>query len=66
MFFDGYNVHSSLVASRARHDEMLQFAAHHGVKPALEEFALSEEGIAQALKKLQAGKMRYRGVLVAK
>jgi D-arabinose 1-dehydrogenase-like Zn-dependent alcohol dehydrogenase len=65
MFFDGYNVHSSLVASRARHDDMLEFAAHNHVKPAIEEFELSEKGMEEALKKLSAGHMRYRGVLAA-
>ncbi|KAH7087158.1 chaperonin 10-like protein [Paraphoma chrysanthemicola] len=66
MFFDGYNVRSSLVASRAKHDEMLQFAATHDVKPWVEKFELSEGGIADAVVKLKANKIRYRGVLVAK
>ena len=66
MFFDGYNIHSSLVASRGRHDEMLEFAAQHGIVPTLEHFEMSEGGIATALAKLRSGKMRYRGVLVAK
>jgi D-arabinose 1-dehydrogenase-like Zn-dependent alcohol dehydrogenase len=66
MFFDGYNVRSSLVASRAKHDEMLQFAATHGVKPWVEKFDLSEGGIADVVDKLKSNKIRYRGVLVAK
>jgi D-arabinose 1-dehydrogenase-like Zn-dependent alcohol dehydrogenase len=66
MFFDGYNIRSSLVASRAKHDEMLQFAATHGVTPWVEEFELSEEGIAEVVGKLESNKIRYRGVLVAK
>jgi D-arabinose 1-dehydrogenase-like Zn-dependent alcohol dehydrogenase len=65
MFFDGYNIRSSLVASRAKHDEMLQFAATHDVKPWVEKFELSEGGIADAVEKLNANKIRYRGVLVA-
>lgn len=65
MFFDGYNIRSSLVASRARHDEMLAFAAAQGVKPWTEKFELSEKGIGEAIGKLNANKMRYRGVLVA-
>ena len=66
MFFAGYSVRSSLVASRAKHDEMLQFAATHDVKPWVENFELSESGIAEVAEKLQANKLRYRGVLVAK
>jgi D-arabinose 1-dehydrogenase-like Zn-dependent alcohol dehydrogenase len=66
MFFDGYNIRSSLVASRNKHDEMLQFAATHGIKPWVETFELSEEGIADAVEKMNANKLRYRAVLVAK
>lgn len=66
MFFDGYNIRSSLVASRARHDEMLQFAATHGVTPWVEKFGLSERGIAEVVDKMKSNKIRYRGVLVAK
>jgi D-arabinose 1-dehydrogenase-like Zn-dependent alcohol dehydrogenase len=65
MFWEGYSVHMSLVASRARHDDMLAFSAAHGVKPAVEMFPMSEEGLATALDKLNTNKMRYRGVLVA-
>lgn len=56
---------SSLVASRAKHDEMLAFAASHEVRPWTEKFELSEQGISEAIDKLNANKMRYRGVLVA-
>ncbi|KAF2001269.1 GroES-like protein [Amniculicola lignicola CBS 123094] len=66
MFFDGYNVRSSLVASRAKHDEMLEFAAVQGVKPWVEKFDLTEDGLLEAITKMKGNKMRYRGVLVAK
>ena len=65
MFFEGYNVHSSLVASRGKHDEMLEFCASHGIVPVIEKFELNEAGIAEAVGKLTSNKMRYRGVLVA-
>ena len=65
MFFDGYNLHSTLVASRGQHEEMLKFSDFHGIKPVVETFELSDEGIAQAFGKLKKGSMRYRGVLVA-
>ncbi|KAF2809004.1 GroES-like protein [Mytilinidion resinicola] len=65
LFFDGYNVKSSLVASRRTHDDMLAFCASHDVKPVIERFELSESGIGEAIGKLTANKMRYRGVLVA-
>jgi D-arabinose 1-dehydrogenase-like Zn-dependent alcohol dehydrogenase len=64
MLFDGYNIRSSLVASRAVHDDMLTFAAHHDVKPTIEKFEFSEEGFAEAFKKMSEGKLRYKGVLI--
>jgi D-arabinose 1-dehydrogenase-like Zn-dependent alcohol dehydrogenase len=44
---------------------MLAFSAHHGVKPTIEKFEFSEKGFAEAVAKLNSGKLRYRGVLVA-
>jgi D-arabinose 1-dehydrogenase-like Zn-dependent alcohol dehydrogenase len=64
-FFQGYNLKSSLVASRLVHDNMLKFAAHHHVVPTIEKFELSEKGFAEALESMNSGKLRYRGVLVA-
>lgn len=64
MFWDMYHIHSSLVASRARHAEMLQFAAMHGVKPAVEVSKhTGAESIEKAIERLESGKVRYRLVL---
>jgi D-arabinose 1-dehydrogenase-like Zn-dependent alcohol dehydrogenase len=65
VFFEIYNFKSSLVASRGIHDDMLRFAAHNEIKPVIETFSFTEEGFAQALERLNSGKLRYRGVLVA-
>ena len=46
-------------------EKMLEFAAKNGVKPVLEHFPFTVQGISTALKKLQDGNMRYRGVLKA-
>ena len=54
------------MASRAKHDEMLQFAAAQGVEPLIEKFEMSESGVAEAIGKMRSNKLRYRGVLVAK
>ena len=64
MLFNGYNVHSSLVASRKVHDDMLRFAAEKGIKPVVEEFKMDEEGWKKAMERLESGKVRYRAVLV--
>jgi D-arabinose 1-dehydrogenase-like Zn-dependent alcohol dehydrogenase len=51
-----------MVASRKNHDDMLRFAAVHGIKPVLEEFKM-DEGWASALERLYSGKVRHRAVL---
>jgi D-arabinose 1-dehydrogenase-like Zn-dependent alcohol dehydrogenase len=44
---------------------MLAFAAHNHIVPTIEKFEFSEKGFAEALDKMNSGKLRYRGVLVA-
>jgi D-arabinose 1-dehydrogenase-like Zn-dependent alcohol dehydrogenase len=44
---------------------MLEFADFHGIKPVIETFPMTGQGIEEALQKLDEGKIRYRGVLVA-
>lgn len=63
---NGYDIESHLVASRGVHNDMLNFAAHHKITPAIEKFDLSEEGIGKAVEKMKSGSIRYRGVLIAK
>lgn len=55
-------IQGSLVAARQVHREMLEFCAVHGIKPMVEKFPMSVDGIEAAYKKLEEGKMRYRGV----
>ncbi|KAI9813609.1 MAG: hypothetical protein M1827_003679 [Pycnora praestabilis] len=55
----------SIVAPRYIHNKMLEFAAFHGIKPIIMEYPMNVEGMAEAMKTLDEGKMRYRGVLVA-
>jgi D-arabinose 1-dehydrogenase-like Zn-dependent alcohol dehydrogenase len=54
-----------LVCPRQVHREMIDFAAHHKILPIIEQFPMTVEGITEAWEKLEHGKMRYRGVLVA-
>jgi len=58
-------VQGSLVAARQVQRDMLEFAARHGIKPIIETFPMTVEGITESMKKLEEGKMRYRGVLIA-
>jgi len=60
----GITVQGSLVATRSVHREMLEFAALHGIKPVTEIFPMNEEGIKEAIAKLQDGKIHFRAVLV--
>ena len=60
----GITIQGSIVAARAVHRRMLEFAAQHEIKPIIMEFPMTEEGITKALDTLRDGKMRYRGVLI--
>lgn len=62
---DGLRVLGSLVAPAACVRRMLAFAAAHRIHPVTEEFAMDEAGIDEAMRKLTAGEVRYRAVLVA-
>ena len=57
------SVHGCLAATPDQINQMLAFAADKGVKPIVEEFPMTEEGVAEAIGKLVSGKMRYRGIL---
>ncbi|KAI1764335.1 GroES-like protein [Hypoxylon sp. FL1150] len=64
LVYRGIAVQGSLVASRIQHRRMLDFAALHGVKPIVETFPMTEEGIGEAMRKLEEGTVYYRAVLV--
>lgn len=61
----GLRVQGSICPSRGLHVKMLRFAALHGIKPVIQTFPLTLEGIEEAIDKLEKGQIRYRGVLVA-
>ncbi|KAJ9623307.1 hypothetical protein H2204_011213 [Knufia peltigerae] len=65
LIMQGLRMQGSLVATRQIHREMLEFAALHHIKPIIQTFPMSLEGVNKAFETLEAGKMRYRGVLVA-
>lgn len=64
LILGGINIQGSLVASRAVHREMLEFAALHKVRPIIEKFNWSEDGLKRAMAKLEGGTMYYRAVLI--
>jgi len=61
----GRKVIASTVPPKIVYLQMLEFAALHGVKPVIDPFTLTKQGVEDSLKKLDEGKMRYRGVLYA-
>ncbi|KAK3636332.1 hypothetical protein LTR56_014288 [Elasticomyces elasticus] len=60
----GHKLIASTEASRENHTKMLDFAGRHQIKPWVEEFPMTTEGITEAFERLETRKMRYRGVLV--
>ncbi|EMC92536.1 hypothetical protein BAUCODRAFT_294973 [Baudoinia panamericana UAMH 10762] len=64
MILNGINVQGSVVAARAVHFRMLEFAAQHKIEPIIEKFPMTVKGITDAMEKLNSGDMRYRAVLV--
>ncbi|ETI22917.1 hypothetical protein G647_04711 [Cladophialophora carrionii CBS 160.54] len=58
----------SLIRSGGAHPQsvkaMLRFCAKHDIKPVIEKFPMTRQGIIEAVKKLEEGKVRYRVVLV--
>ncbi|KAJ9614519.1 hypothetical protein H2200_002656 [Cladophialophora chaetospira] len=65
ILLNGLKIQGSLVAAREIHREMLEFAAIHNIKPIVQTFPLTQDGVIDAFQRLEDGKMRYRGVLVA-
>ncbi|EFE41186.1 NADP-dependent alcohol dehydrogenase [Trichophyton verrucosum HKI 0517] len=59
----GLRVFGSLVAPRSVMIRMLDFAARNRVKPIVQKFPLTAEGVNTAFQKLDEGTIRYRGVL---
>lgn len=57
-------IQGSVVAARYFHNQMLEFSALHNIAPIIEKFPLTAKGITEAMKKLDSGDMRYRGVLL--
>ena len=59
----GYQVIGSAGAHSQSMKEMLRFAAKHNVRPTIEKYPMTKEGVEEAMSKLRAGTVRYRGVL---
>ncbi|TVY13283.1 alcohol dehydrogenase [Lachnellula arida] len=58
-----YSISASTEASRRNHIDALTFAARHNIRPWIQEFPMTEAGLAKALDLLEHGKIKYRAVL---
>ncbi|RDW82427.1 NADP-dependent alcohol dehydrogenase [Coleophoma cylindrospora] len=59
----GHRIMASTEACKKNHSDVLTFAAKHGIKPWIEEFPMSTQGLSDALDRLEKGEIRYRAVL---
>lgn len=57
------NVHGSFVGRRLTHRQMLEFSARQNVLPIVEDMPMTEEGLNDAMERLDRGDVRYRFVL---
>jgi D-arabinose 1-dehydrogenase-like Zn-dependent alcohol dehydrogenase len=60
----GIRIQGSVVAPRNIHRQMIDFAARNNVKPMINKYPMTVDGITEAMQILNDGKMRYRGVLI--
>jgi D-arabinose 1-dehydrogenase-like Zn-dependent alcohol dehydrogenase len=64
LILQGIAVQGSLVAPRSLHRQMLEFAGRHKIEPVVEKFPMTEEGIKEAMDRLEKGEVTFRAVLV--
>ncbi|KAF9223680.1 hypothetical protein BS17DRAFT_817325 [Gyrodon lividus] len=57
---NGIRVHGIICPSRGVHVKMLRFAAFHGIKPMVQQFEMSVEGIEDAMAKLDKGQQHSK------
>lgn len=55
-------IQPSGLPSRNMFLDMLEFAARHGIRPIMEKYPLTQDGVAAAYEALKTGKVRYRAV----
>jgi D-arabinose 1-dehydrogenase-like Zn-dependent alcohol dehydrogenase len=63
--FGGVNILGAKICNRNEYDDMFRFAVRHGIRPAIQEYPMTEEGLNGAVKALKEGKAHYRAVAVA-
>ena len=64
LILQGISIQGSIAATRIAHREMLEFAAFHKIKPVIEKFPMTAQGIETAMTKMTEGSICYRAVLI--
>ncbi|GAB7358763.1 hypothetical protein MBLNU230_g3990t1 [Neophaeotheca triangularis] len=64
LILQGIAIQGSVVAPRHLHNKMIQFSAQHGIKPVIQKYPMTEQGITQAMDDLDGGKVHFRAVLI--
>ena len=62
---NGITIQGTAEAPHIQIDKILEFALRHGIKPIIQTWPMTRDGVEEAMEALRAGKTRYRGVLVA-
>lgn len=65
MILKELSIHGSCSSTPDEVQTMLQFVVKHNIRPTIERFPMTVEGITNAFERLEGGKLRYRGVLEA-
>lgn len=61
--FQGLNFIGVKVCNRNEYDDMFRFAVRHKIKPTIEEYPMTEDGLNDAVDALKHGKVHYRAVV---
>jgi D-arabinose 1-dehydrogenase-like Zn-dependent alcohol dehydrogenase len=62
--FQGVNIIGAKICNRVEYDDMFRFAARHKIRPTIQEYEMTEDGLYDAMEALRNGKAHYRGVAV--
>jgi D-arabinose 1-dehydrogenase-like Zn-dependent alcohol dehydrogenase len=59
----GLSIVGSACCYRYEMQTMMDFAVRHGVRPQIQKWPMTQQGVTDAMQTLKDGKMRYRGVV---
>jgi D-arabinose 1-dehydrogenase-like Zn-dependent alcohol dehydrogenase len=63
--FQGINILGVKTCNRVEYDDMFKFCVRHKIRPTIQEYPMTEDGLNDAFSALQHGKAHYRAVVIA-